>query len=86
MPIVISDSRPVYTEETMRAKIDGTVIVSCVVETDGTVREVTVVKSLDSVLDEQAVIAARKWQFTPGTKDGKPVRVRVTLEMTFTLR
>jgi outer membrane biosynthesis protein TonB len=47
---------------------------------------VTVVKPLDPVLDERAVLAARKWQFRSGTKDGKPVRVRVALELTFTLR
>jgi protein TonB len=86
MPVVVSETRPRYTPEKMRAKIEGTVGLSCVVETDGTVREVTVVKPLDPVLDEQAVMAARKWQFQPGTKDGKPVRVRVTLILTFTLR
>ena len=68
----------------MRAKIEGTVSLSCVVETDGTVRDVTVVTSLDPALDEQAILAARKWRFQPGTKDGKPVRVRVTIELTFT--
>ena len=37
-------------------------------------------------LDEQAVAAAKRWEFKPGTKDGKPVAVRVTLEMSFTLK
>jgi TonB family protein len=86
MPVVLSETRPEYTGEAMRAKIEGTVTLSCVVETDGTVREVTVVRSLDPALDGQAVLAARKWQFRSGTKDGKPVRVRVTLSLTFTLR
>ncbi len=86
MPVVISEARPHYTEETMRAKISGPVELSCVVETDGTVREAAVKTSLHPVLDEQAVLAARQWRFTPGTKDGIPVRVRVSLSMTFTLR
>jgi protein TonB len=86
MPVVVSETRPTYTEEAMRAKIEGTVTLSCVVETDGTVREVTVVKSLDPALDGQAVLAARKWRFVAGAKGGKPVRVRVTLSLTFTLR
>ncbi len=86
MPVVISETRPQYTREAMQAKIAGTVGLSCIVETDGTVREVTVVSSLDPALDGQAVAAARKWQFRPGTKDGRPVRVRVALELTFTLR
>jgi protein TonB len=86
MPVVISEARPTYTREAMQAKIAGTVNLSCVVETDGTVREVTVLKSLDPALDEQAILAARKWHFQRGTKGGEAVRVRTTLEMTFTLR
>ena len=42
MPVVLSETRPEYTREAMRAKIEGTVTLSCVVETDGTVRDVTV--------------------------------------------
>ena len=47
-----------------------------------------VTQSLDKEygLDTQAVEAARQWLFKPGTKDGKPVAVRVALEMTFTLK
>jgi Gram-negative bacterial TonB protein C-terminal len=37
-------------------------------------------------LDEQAVTAMKKWVFKPGTKDGKPVAVRVDVEMSFRLR
>ena len=37
-------------------------------------------------LDTQAVEAVRQWLFKPGTKEGKPVAVRVALEMTFTLK
>lgn len=59
-----------------------------VVLPNGTVGDVTVVKSLDDEhgLDEQAIRATRQWQFKPGTKDGKPVAVEVTIEMTFTLK
>ena len=86
MPVVIKESRPVYTEEALRAKINGTVLLSCVVEPDGTVSNVVVERGLDPGLDEQAVLAATGWRFTPGTKDGKRVRVRVELEMTFSTR
>ena len=36
-------------------------------------------------LDKQAVEAAKQWRFKPGTKDGKPVAVRVSVELTFSL-
>jgi protein TonB len=49
---------------------------------------VSVVRSLDTTygLDAEAVFAAKQWRFNPGMKDGAPVAVRVTIEMTFTLR
>jgi outer membrane biosynthesis protein TonB len=37
-------------------------------------------------LDAQAVLAAKQWLFNPGMKDGVAVAVRVTIEMSFTLR
>jgi TonB family protein len=85
-PRAVKEVRPQYTAEAMRAKIQGTVGLECVVETDGSVGEVTVTKSLDEGLDQEAVKALRQWRFKPGTKDGKAVRVRVALEMTFTLK
>jgi TonB family protein len=86
MPKVISMARPAYTRETMEAKIEGTVTVSGVVEIDGTVGDVKVLTPLHPDLDKDAVRAARDSRFVPGMKDGKPVPVRITLELTFTLR
>ena len=59
-----------------------------VVDETGDVSDVKVSKSLDAEygLDNEAVAAAYKWKFKPGMKDGKPVRVRVVVEMTFTLK
>jgi TonB family protein len=55
---------------------------------DGTVGEVVVTESLDREygLDDEAVKALRQWVFAPGTKDDKPVAVRVEIEMKFTLK
>jgi TonB family protein len=80
--------KPAYTAEAMRAKIQGTVIVECVVLPDGTVGDVQVVKSLDPTfgLDQEAVKAAKQWRFIPGRRNGQPVAVLITIELTFTLR
>ena len=88
MPVVLSEVKPDYTPEAKKQGIQGTVELSVVVNDDGTVGEVKVSKSLDDQygLDEQAVIAMKKWRFRPGTKDGKPVPVQVTVEMSFKLR
>jgi TonB family protein len=37
-------------------------------------------------LDAEAVRAVKQWQFAPGTKEGVPVAVRITVDMSFTLR
>ena len=88
MPVVLSEVKPDYTAEAKKQGIQGIVELSVVVNDDGTVGEVKVTKSLDDKygLDEQAVIAMKKWQFRPGTKDGKPVAVQVTVEMSFKLK
>jgi TonB family protein len=77
-----------YTPEAMRQMIEGDVLLSVVVRSDGAVGAVEVKESLDAVygLDEQAVKAIKAWEFKPGTKDGKPVNVRVDVKMRFTLR
>ena len=88
LPVVVRSVKPGYTAAAMDAHIEGRVLLDVVVLDDGKVGEVKVTESLDTEygLDTQAIEAARQWLFKPGTKDGKPVAVRVTLEMTFTLK
>jgi protein TonB len=72
----------------MRAKVQGTVLLECIVRPDGTVTDVQVLRSLDSTfgLDQEAIKAAQKWRFRPGTLQGQPVPVLITIELQFTLR
>ena len=88
LPRLVSETKPQYTAEAMAAKIQGLVLMSVVVKTDGTVGDVKVTKSLDTKygLDQAAVDATRLWKFKPGTKGGKAVPVEVTIEMRFTLK
>ena len=88
LPRVVKEAKPHYTAAAMQAKIQGTVWMNIVVLATGDVGDVVVTESLDKEhgLDEAAVEAARQWKFEPGTKDGKPVPVEVTVEMTFTLK
>jgi TonB family protein len=88
LPQVVREVKPQYTAEAMRAKVQGTVLLECVVLPDGSVGPVEVVRSLDASfgLDQEAVKAARQWRFRPGMRMGEPVAVLVTIELTFTLR
>jgi periplasmic protein TonB len=88
LPRVIREVRPNYTSDAMRAKVQGVVVLECVVRPDGTVGDVQVIRSLDSTfgLDQEAIKAAKQWRFAPGTRMGEPVPVLVSIELTFTLR
>ena len=87
-PKLLADAKPGYNREAMNAGIQGFVILEAVVLPDGTVGDVTVTRSLDTVhgLDDEAVRTVKKWRFDPGTRDGIPVPVSVEIEMTFTLK
>ena len=87
-PQLISQKKPSYTSEAMRAKVQGVVLLECVVDTDGTVGTCGVQRSLDQAfgLDQEAIRAAKQWRFRPGMRRGEPVKVLVTIEMSFTLR
>lgn len=75
--------RPKYTSDAMRNKIQGVVRLEIVVLADGTVGDVRITSSLDPGLDAAAVEAAKQWRFVPAKRDGKPVAVRVPLELEF---
>lgn len=86
-PVLIKEVKPNYTEGAMRRRVQGVVEMDVVVLEDGTVADdVKVSRSLDDELDQQAIKAVKQWRFRAGTKDGQAVRVRVNIEMTFTLR
>ena len=87
-PRLLREIKPQYTAQAMRAKIQGEVLLECVVGTDGSVGNIRVVRSLDSTfgLDQEAIKAARQWRFAPGTRQGQPVPVLVTIAIAFTLR
>lgn len=86
-PKLIAEVRPNYLSEAMRAGISGTVQMECVVNVDGTVGAVRIVKSLDTKygMDANAVETVKQWRFAPATKDGIAVPAVVSVEMTFAL-
>lgn len=82
-PQLIYRVEPKYPEEARKAGLEGTVVLDAVVDPDGMIHNMRVVRSLDPVLDENAMEAARQWKFRPGMKEGKPVAVAASIEVTF---
>lgn len=75
-----------YPVEAHKAGIQGRVVVSFVVNKDGTVKDAKIVRSVDKSIDAEAlrvISAMPKWQ--PGYQDGKVVSVRYTVPVTFRL-
>ncbi len=85
LPSVLSKVDPDYTEDAKAAKIDGSVLLSLVIGTDGLAHDINVVRGIDSGLDLNAVSAVQKWHFQPATKDGQAVAVLAQIEVNFKL-
>jgi TonB family protein len=87
-PTVVREVKPAYTEAAKKEKIQGTVLMDVVVQSDGSVGDIAVTRSVDKTygLDDEAIKAMKQWTFNPGKKDGKAVPVLVEVEMSFTLK
>ncbi len=84
-PRVLSKPEPIYPAEARANRVRGSVILRCVLEADGTVKHVLILKSLPDGLTEASVRAARRIRFTPATLDGRAVSMIVQLEYHFNL-
>ena len=79
--------RLVYPDEALGRGIQGRVVVSFVVERDGTVGGVRTLASPDSLLSEAVIrVVRRSPAWTPGMLEGKPVRVWHSIPVDFTVR
>ena len=88
VPMATRQVKPKYTTAARQAKLQGSVEVVAIVDTDGSIREARILQSLDSQfgLDEEALNAARASAFEPAKLNGAPVRSAVKIVMYFTLR
>lgn len=76
-----------YPELARKAGIEGTVIVLAVIDERGNVLETSIAKSLgQSGCDESAINAVKSVSWKPALKDGKPVKVRVSIPVKFSLQ
>lgn len=67
-------------------KVQGRVIVTFVVERDGSISNAKLAKSVDPALDREAVrVVSAMPNWNPGRKNGEPVRVKYTVPITFRL-
>jgi len=89
-PQPIYKPEPPYTPQAKRDKVEGAVVTSVGVDARGAVSDVKLTavslsKNLRDGLDESVLKTLRTWKFKPAVKDGKPVPVKVTVEVSFKL-
>ena len=84
-PKPIKRVQPLYPAELKANRISGDVVLSFVVDVDGSVTNLSIEKASDQAFGEAAVAAVASWKFEPGVKNGAPVRCRLTLPLRFAL-
>ncbi len=77
--------RPVSTPDPKMPEggLKGTVLIECIVDTDGRVQEPRITQSLSPKNDSTALLTVKHWKFLPTERDGKPVAVRTTIGVVF---
>ena len=80
-PGLIKKVEPRYPPLAQSARIEGTVVVDAVILKDGSVSDVTVLRSSSKLFDQACIDAVRQWRFTPSPQD-----VVLTVTVNFTLR
>ena len=84
-PRKVVDVRPVYPEMARIARVEGTVIMEAVLDTNGRVTQLRVLKTVP-MLEQAAVDAVRQWRYTPSLYGGHPVSVLLTITVRFALQ
>jgi TonB family protein len=85
-PRLVHRVEPKYPEFARRARMSGVVIVEGVISARGEVESARIVKSTtETILNESALEAVRQWRYEPARFRGQPVRVYLTITVTFRL-
>jgi len=75
---------PVYPRVAQAARVEGTVILEAVIDVNGAVTSVRVLRSIP-LLDQAAIDAVHGWKFTPTLLNGVPVPIALTVTVRFAL-
>lgn len=76
---------PMYPTLAQAARIEGTVILEAVIDAQGVVQDVTVLRSVP-LLDRAAIEAVRQWRYSPTRLNGVAIPVRMSITVTFSMK
>jgi periplasmic protein TonB len=84
-PALVHRVEPEYPRAAVAAHIEGRVILEAIVDENGRVTDVQVLRSAGSILDHEAITALRQWRYAPLTLNGINVRFALTVTLSFSL-
>lgn len=84
-PKAIYTPEPAFSEEARRAKFQGVVYLSIIVDETGNVSRVRLERPLGRGLDDNAMQGVKTWRFNPARLEGQPVAVEMKIEVAFNL-
>ncbi len=85
-PIVIRRVTPLYPQMAVRARKNGWVILECIIDKSGHIRDARVVGSNFAAFEQPALDAVQQWLFAPGTLHGEAVDTIFELTVRFEVR
>jgi len=85
LPKILYKVKPQVTEEAIKHRVQGNVVLMAVFRADGQLSDIRVIQSLGYGLDEEAIKAAMQIKFIPATKNGEPINFRGQITFPFTL-
>ena len=84
-PALVGKSEPEYSRFAIFRKTQGSVLLAIVIGSDGSPRDIRLLRGIGYGLDEKAAEAVSRWRFRPGQKDGQAVAVQANVEVNFRL-
>jgi protein TonB len=84
-PAIVKRVEPAYPPIAVSAHLEGVVILEAIVDRDGVVSEVKVLRSLHPLLDREAEIAVKQWRYSPLVLNGIAERFMLTVTLSFRL-
>ena len=82
-PSTIQQVDPGYPLELMKQNVQGTVVLSAVIRSDGSVGDVRILRGVDDRLDQYASAALARWRFRPATRNGDAVALQTVVIIPF---
>jgi protein TonB len=84
-PRLLRRVEPIYPPLAVSAHIEGVVILEAIVDREGQVEQVRVLRSPNPMLDKASIDAVKQWRYAPVLLNGKPERFILTVVLSFGL-